>query len=136
MRGLLIALFVIVALSPGQAIATPTAQSCAPLTDGGAGITISGPRGMNTAPFDLAAGNYKVQWTASRGSMPAGNMIVYAKRVDGGFFPGMTALTNELIGQDRTSASGETYLYGVRDGQHYLTVTSAGEWSVTLTPVS
>jgi hypothetical protein len=55
--------------------------------------------------------------------------------VDGGPLATGT-LANSVLDQSKPSLSGETYLYGVKDGAHYLAITAAGEWSVTLTPIS
>ena len=136
MRGLLIAVCVLAVLAPTTATASPAVQSCAPLGEAGPGITLSGPMTTNTAPFELAGGTYLVRYSFSKGQAMIGNAIVTVKRADGAFYPGQTALTNQMLSQQNPSLSGESFLYGVKPGMHYLDVASAGEWSVTIVPVS
>jgi hypothetical protein len=136
MRSLLLVALVLFALAPREIQASPVAQSCLPLADGGAGITISGPAGMNSQPFDLAAGNYVVRWQAnSGGPITARNVILHVKRADGAYFAGSGALVNRVLDPAPSSLSGETYLYGVKAGTHYVDVLAPGEWTVSLLPL-
>lgn len=98
-------------------------------------IRLGADRGQNTQPFQLAAGNYTVRWqvqlqpTASSCYVGATLYRVEGKRrVEG--------LINTSISRDTgRSASGETQVYGVLAGAHYLDVSETGcSWSIEIRP--
>lgn len=137
MRYLTLVTLLVVALLLGsdRAGAAPASQACLPVTEGD-GITLTGPAGVNTPPFELAGGSYLVRWSASKGpTMPLGNVILSIKRVDGGIVAN-SGLVNRVIGQGEQAISGETFVYGLKAGAHYLDVMSPGEWTVTIAPIS
>lgn len=100
----------------------------------GAALTINGDGQQNTRPFELAGGNYTVKWDGRSSNQFGGNLIMTLKRVDGPGFGG-ELLVNLVLSRDKSSASGETQVYNVKPGQHYLDVMAPGPWSVTITPL-
>lgn len=103
------------AANPWPAPAPPPPPAAAAA---GAALTINGDCQQNTRPFELAGGN----------------LIMTLKRVDGPGFGG-ELLVNLVLSRDKSSASGETQVYNVKPGQHYLDVMAPGPWSVTITPL-
>lgn len=97
------------------------------------GLTISGEGKQNTRPFDLSAGSYTVRWTGTMRTQFSGNLIMTLKRTDGQFFQEL--LVNTVLTRDAPTASGETQVYKVKDGAHYLEVLAPGPWSATFTPL-
>lgn len=116
---------------PEWAAAQPSAPPPPPAA--GAPIVLSGDGQQNTRPFDLAGGNYAVKWDGRSSGQFGGNLIVSLKRVDGPSYGG-DLLVNLVLSREKPSASGETQVYNLKPGQHYLDVVAPGPWSVTLTP--
>ena len=114
--------------------AQPSAQP--PLASPAEPITLSGERGENTRPFELRGGNYTVAWRAQlrreSTSCFAGATLY---RVDGKRH--VETLFNVTLNRDHErTASGETQVYGVVAGAHYLDVSStACSWSVEIRPL-
>lgn len=99
----------------------------------GATVTLNGDGQQNTRPFDLAGGSYTVRWEGRMIGQSGGNLIVTLKRVDGQGFG--ESIVNLILGREKPAASGETQVYGVKPGPHYLDVLAPGPWSVTFTPL-
>jgi hypothetical protein len=113
------------------AAAAPTeAVAAAPSA---AAVTLNGDGKQNTKPFDLKAGSYTVKWSGSMKGQFGGNLIISLKRPDAAV--GGNLLVNTIINKEKPSLSGETQVYNVKAGAHYLEVTAPGEWSVTISPL-
>jgi hypothetical protein len=127
--------------APAQSAApTTTPKSTAtprpPSPAGESPINLSGERGENTKPFDLRGGNYTVAWkTELRRDSSSCFSGATLYRVEGKVHvESLYSITLYRANGDR-SAEGETQVYGVRPGQHYLDVnTTACSWSVGIRP--
>lgn len=95
-------------------------------------VTLSGDGQLKTRPFDLTAGAYAVKWSGSTKTQFGGNLIMTLKRTDGQFF--QESICNLILGKDLPQSSGETQVYGVKAGAHYLDILAPGPWSVTISP--
>jgi hypothetical protein len=86
-------------------------------------LTISGDNG-NTAPFSLNAGIYKVNYTTYKQCYYG----AYLESVDGYYEESLFSFLNEV-------ATGETYLYDVKENDYYISVITGGgcKWDVTFT---
>ena len=96
-------------------------------------IVLTGDTKMMTRPFDLGPGNYTVHWSGSMHPQYSGNVIIYLRRVDGtGEAKGLVSV---FLTEDRPTMRGETHLYHVKPGAHYLDVIAPGAWSVSISPL-
>lgn len=117
----------------GAAPAPVAAPPPPPAAPGGNSINLNGGASQNTRPFDLAAGNYTVKWSGSMRGQFGGNLIMSLKRVDGPSYGG-ELIVNIVLGREKPHASGETQVYSVKAGQHYMDVTSPAAWAVEIRP--
>lgn len=128
------ALAIICALIAITTPATARAENCQPFGDPARETSLRGTSSMKTQPIDLTAGAYVVRWSAAASTQPAGNnLIMHIKRADGTYYDG--GLVNLIIATGGPSVSGETFLYGVKPGQHYVDVMAPADWSVTISPL-
>lgn len=95
-------------------------------------IQVSGNGKQNTRPFELTGGAYTVRWSSNSTTQFGGNVILHLRRTDGVL--GSELLVNTVVNREKPTASGETQVYNVKPGTHYLDVTSPGEWSVIIAP--
>lgn len=103
----------------------------------GEAIRVGGSSGHNTAPFNLAAGNYQVSWQSSlnpgqSSCFTSGTLrrVEAQARVESLF----SATFYRSAG--KASDAGETRVYGVQAGQHYVdTGTGSCAWSVEIKPM-
>lgn len=116
---------------------TATAPAAPASTFAPAPIRLSGDLSQNTAPFRLAAGTYvaafKTELLDGRSSCATSadlHRVADKRRVE-------TIYSTTLWRDDgRTSAAGETRLYGITAGDYYLDAdTTACSWSVEIRPV-
>lgn len=112
------------------ASAQSTASSCVPVVPTGEPITISGTGDTQTAPFELAGGAYRVEWTyANLGTNHASLSLEPVVESIGN----RGKLIVNAIG-DEVKTPGDSHLYGVKPGRYYLDVNAPKRWTVTLTP--
>lgn len=118
---------------PGQAgaQAEPSpASSCVTVAPTGAPVTISGSGDTQTAPFDLAGGAYRVEWSLT----DPGRGYVGIELEPVVSAPGHRSALIVNAAGDEIRAAGDTHLYGLKPGRYYLAVDAPKSWSVTLTP--
>ncbi len=93
-------------------------------------ITLKGTGTMNTAQFTLAAGTYKANWRSE--VKPDSTSCFHAADL-------RTAADAhvEYIGNDSPKpgapVTGETFIYNVKAGPHFISANSGCVWSITLT---
>lgn len=97
-------------------------------------IKLSGERQQNTRPFDLRGGTYVVTWDIRqpKGSEAACYASASLVRVEGK--RSVESLFNLAVNRGDKPVNGETMVYGVTGGQHYLSVNGSCAWSVTIGP--
>jgi hypothetical protein len=112
--------------TPVPATATPVPATPVPAQP----ITVSANGGKNSAPFHLA-GNVTSNWTVGGGQFCSGSARLEA--VDGH----LIMSDNHVIplGLYAKSASGQTQIYGISDGQYYVSTDINCNWSVSLSPL-
>ncbi len=98
-------------------------------------VKLDGERAQNTRPFDLRGGTYRVEWEAKLPKAEErscrGTMVLH--RTEGRRM--VDILYSVMLRRDGDrSASGETMLYSVASGQHYLDAIGECEWRVTISP--
>ena len=101
-------------------------------------ITLRGSTSQNTRPFVLRGGAYAVTWRASHpgGRQQECNVSAGLYRVEDTRRVGTIFSARRARDGDR-SAAGETQMYGVQRGLHYLNGESfpdGCEWTVTIAP--
>lgn len=107
--------------------ATPATVAATPQ-----GLTMAGHGTVKTTPFELAGGNYSIDWAATD---PTGFGCIHTgslKNVDG-TFNAQNAGTGRPT-RDASSRTGTTQAYNVKPGRYYLDVISGCDWTITLTP--
>lgn len=95
-------------------------------------LRLSGVGSLNTAPFTLTGGTYRVTWTVAGrpGRMqPRCFHGAGLRGEDGRYAADLPVVT---LADDDPPTSGETYLYGVPAGRFYLALTSGCQWTITL----
>jgi hypothetical protein len=84
----------------------------------------------NTRAFHLLAGNYTSDWIVTGDCFQVGRLVSLEGRSVG---PSNIVLPSEIY---RSAASGQTQLYGVPEGNYYVSAGgTACDWLVTLTPL-
>jgi hypothetical protein len=119
-----------------QASPTTTSLPATAISSATNPVTISGQGTMNTKPFDLAAGNYTVDWTA-KDNQGSGRVGCFHGASLKPVTPGRSfseSLGSGQVGASQT-ATGQTQIYGVPAGQYYVDTTSGCAWTITLTPL-
>jgi hypothetical protein len=115
---------------------TPMPTAPTPVSVAFKPLTISGPGEMNSAAFHLPPGNYTVAWS---GACNDTYSCYGSLRLSGVNVP---SFYGERIGAPGTlargaSSSGETHLYGLREGDYYIEASATSSksfpWSVTFT---
>jgi hypothetical protein len=125
---------IVVLLLSVSSSAPAQAQACQPYGDPAREVSFSGGTNQNTRPITLAPGNYVIRWSASANSQYGGNVIMDLKRADGQHFPGGN-FVNMILNKERPTDGGETFVYGVQPGPHYVEIMAPGPWSVTISPI-
>ena len=99
-------------------------------------LRFKGDRGQNTAPFTLAAGNYVASFkTALRAGQTSCYTSADLYRVTGKRRVESIYSTTLSQRDGQTSIAGETRIYGVTAGEHFLEVEETGcSWSIELRP--
>lgn len=115
---------------------TSAAAVPAPPSTSAAAVKLGADRGQNTAPFSLGAGNYIAAW---RTDLRSGSSSCYTSatlyRVAGKSRVEAVYSTTLNSREGQPSASGETRVYGVTAGDHYLDVSETGcSWVVEIRP--
>jgi hypothetical protein len=102
----------------------PTVAQNAPMKDT---VVLSGRGDMRTKPFNLSGGGYTVAWQAT----PSGSSATFRARM----VP-TTAAGGESLAETKLDSRerGETELYDVKAGPHYLEITMTGDWIVAIVP--
>ena len=91
-------------------------------------LTLNGSGTAKTAPFSLAAGSYKLNWTCTTAESSA-NCIAYLQSVARSRFSETSPDESELLfnelpkrGNTRT---GETFAYRIKGGEYYISSAAA-----------
>jgi hypothetical protein len=116
----------------------PTLSVCAaPLSDTGVPLTISGTSQINSAPFELPGGAYRVDWSMRTGSSSLSYVdlddVTTGRLAQQVVSPSAASAASAVA---NTGFGGQTFIYGVKPGHYYLDVRAPGDWSVTLTPIA
>jgi hypothetical protein len=134
-QGPLGSVVILLVVMGGSAVAQndPTAD-CSPsiVTTEGQFVLI-GDTKMMTRPFDLGPGSYTIRWSGTMNPLYSGNLIMYLRRADG--TGEATGLVSVFLNADRPTMRGETHLYNVKPGAHYLDVIAPGDWSLSISPL-
>lgn len=94
-----------------------------PVTRTGSGI-------MASAPFALAGGDYRADWTAQADSHVGCFHAATLRAVSGNRSAGTIVMDTF---DDAAPHAGSAYAYGVPAGQYYVDASSGCAWTVTLT---
>jgi hypothetical protein len=107
-----------------NAPARPSNGASSPAKDA---VVLSGRGGLKTRPFTLAGGAYTVAWQAA----PSGSVAYFSGRLT----PVEASIGNSFVSAMLESRDrGQTEIYGIKSGQHYLDITMSGEWTVAIVP--
>jgi hypothetical protein len=120
-----------------QADCAPHVAVCLPIAACGLPLTISGTSQVNSAPFELAGGAYRVDWGMRTGTSSfsfvdlddAATGRLAQQVVSPGAVTAASAVAN-------TGFGGQTFIYGVKPGRYFLSARAPSDWSVTLTPIA
>lgn len=124
---------------PAAAAQTDTASSAAPCAPApsGAPLTISGTSQINSAPFELPGGAYRVDWSMRTGSSSLSYVdlddVTTGRLAQQVVSPSAASAASAVA---NTGFGGQTFIYGVKPGHYYLDVRAPADWSVTLTPIA
>jgi hypothetical protein len=115
--------------TPVPPTSTPVPPTSTPIPATAQPITLSGSTGTNSTPLHLA-GNYTSNWSVSGAKLCSGSAKIVA--VDGHFIR-----NNEVIplGFYDQPASGQTQVYGLTDGQYYVSTNINCNWAINLSPL-
>jgi hypothetical protein len=122
MRWLLVLL-----LLTGCATAPTTTAPAAKARESAVTLTGSGMR--QTEPFQLAGGDYRVDWEASKTGTASScyHGAVFRPVTDGPAQP----IAGELLSASKSTT---TYLYRIAPGRYYIVVSSGCTWRFTISP--
>jgi hypothetical protein len=134
---LLVAVWIERSVRPG--LAGRPAQPTAGARTAEAPIIVSGVGNQTSAPFYLAGGTYRGNWSAwgEAAEFPPCTHSAELLAVDpanaataGGHVSDMAS----LVSVPATGASDTSYLYNIKPGEYYVDVTSACSWQIALSP--
>lgn len=107
------------ALSPGTLPASAQASADP--------ITITGNGQKQSAPFALAGGTYRVDWSLSNPTSRLAWMTLESTTE-------VSVPQSEFVHTMEKDPSGQTFLYKLKPGTYYLRAFAPAAWSVTFTP--
>lgn len=118
--------------APASAAQETAPPSCAAGQPSGDPLTVGGTGQQQSAPFALAGGAYRVDWTTAAPTTQL-SFIELKSADDPSVLRSKTILNATAEGG---ATSGQTFLYTVKPGPHYLSVRLPAAWAVTLTPIA
>lgn len=121
---------------PDWAVPSTTTVAAAPPL-AAAVVRLGGDRGQNTAPFNLSAGNYVAAYrTDLRPGQSSCFTAATLYRVEGKRRVESIYSTTLSQRDGQTTATGETRIYGVAGGDHFVEADETGcSWSVEIRPL-